>query len=419
MKPISSIRRGLSQIPGALGALPPNPGYEGSEDAVHSPQTQTIWTGESPDLDSASPNFHSDINYDDGGSGNLFGSENSEASFDPVFEIGAEIDESFPGLNGAEGKKISESVQLHGIDALAWYVSFHQPGVQWGVYIPISGLAYLMNRVFDKLPAPLETKAHLAFHAVLNHELFHFATDYTIAQAELAHQEAWYIPTKKATSQAHPGYCVWEEQLANAYMLSAFRSMKPALRVKGKQDALKAFVKQQPDGYRDALEVRPPHWNTLLENLALRFGENTTRSKDHPLLWEPGLGYNWPARFPIRPRIDWRYCPIHLINDSQRIGLPPEWLSYFSRLPEITETTGFQKKLKKLTPPIQRAWERTKEKLGIGITTGADFKKWTKGGDNLFSVRVNNNFRAHLQRETESDEWVAVSIGNHKEMGHG
>ncbi|MDB4562854.1 hypothetical protein N9113_04460, partial [Akkermansiaceae bacterium] len=210
-----------------------------------------------------------------------------------------------------------------------------------------------------------------------------------------------------------------EEELANAYMLSAFRSMKPALRIKGKQDALKSFVSKQPYGYRDALEIRPVHWDSCLENLALRFGESSTKGGAHPSLWQPDHGYDWPARFPIRPKIDWRYCPIHLVDDSERIGLPPEWLSYFSRIPEITETEDFRKKFKKLTPPIQRAWERTKGKLGVGITTGSDFKKWPKGGDDMFSVRVNNNFRAHLQRLKTTDDWLAVAIGNHKEMGHG
>jgi hypothetical protein len=305
------------------------------------------------------------------------------------------------------------------MDALAWYASFHYPGLQWGIYIPISGLAYMMQNAFGSLPVPLETKAHLAFHAVLNHELFHFATDYAIAQMEMDYQEPWLVPAKRAFRLGIPNYCVEEEQLANAYMLSAFRSMKPALRVKGKQAALRAFVEKQPQGYRDALGVRSPDWNRLLGNLAHHYGSHAVKSANHPTLWNPRLGYDWSARFPIRPRIDWHYCPIHLVNDSERIGLPPKWLSFFSRLSAINETKEFLRKLEKLSPPIQRAWERTKQKLGTAITAGADFKKWDKVGTDLFSVRVNDNFRAHLQRRRESDDWLAVAIGNHKEMGHG
>jgi hypothetical protein len=131
------------------------------------------------------------------------------------------------------------------------------------------------------------------------------------------------------------------------------------------------------------------------------------------------LGYDWAQQFSIRPRIDWRYCPIHLVNDGARLGIPPDWLGFFSRLSAIEETDEFRKELEMLAFPIRRAWKRTKQKLGIAITAGADFKKWDKGGNDLYSVRINDNFRAHLCRRKESDDWLAVAIGKHKEMGHG
>ena len=414
MKAISSIREGLGRVPVALNG----PGYEGHEEAVRSFHTRVIWQGEDADKLSGTQ-LDYQAGYEDDPEDDVLGGDVDQSAFDPVFEIGSEIDDRFPGLGGIEGEKIQQSVLLHGMDALAWYVSFHYPGVQWGVYVPISGIAYLMKHAFSDLSAPLATKAHLAFHSALNHELFHFATDYTVAQAELDHQEPWFVPAKAGFLSGNPNYCIEEEQLANAYMLAAFRSMKPALRVRGKQAALRAFVAKQPKGYRDALEVRSRNWNRLLENLAERYGSHALKSAGHPALWSPPLGYDWSGRFPIRPRIDWRYCPIHLVDDSARLGLPPGWLGFFSRLSAIQETDGFLKKLEKLSPPIQRAWQRTKQKLGNAITGGADFKKWEKGGDDLFSVRVSDNFRAHLQRRKESDDWLAVTIGNHKEMGHG
>jgi hypothetical protein len=419
MKPVSNIREGLALIPGALNELPPALGYEGSEEAVRSYRTRTIWTGEKPSpLPQDSAIFEAEL-FEDEADDDVFSMDGGDSWLDPVFEIGAEMDERFPGLGGAAGRQLQQSVRLHGMDALAWYVSFHHPGLQWGIYIPISGLAYMMQNAFGNLLVPVETKAHLAFHAALNHELFHFATDYAIAQAELDHHEPWYIPGRMGFLFGNPSYCIEEEQMANAYMLSAFRSMKPALRVKGKQAALRAFVGKQPVGYCDALSVRSSDWDRLLVDLARRYGSYTAKSSSHPSLWNPRLGYDWPTRFPIRPRIDWRYCPIHLVDDSARFGLPPGWLSFFSRLSAIEETDDFRRKLEKLTTPLQRAWERTKQKLAIAITAGADFKKWDKGGTDLFSVRVNDNFRAHLQRRRDTVGWLAVAIGNHKEMGHG
>ena len=415
MKTVSRIRSGLAKIEGALEAFPPKPGYEGPEDAVSRGRTIRPWEN---------PNFRPQNN---GYIVNPDGYSDDEADDDdfrevnPFFEIGADVDECFPGLDGEEGKKIEQSVLLHGMDALGGYLSFHYTGLQWGIYIPISGIVYMIRNVFGGLSAPLVTKAHLAFHAILNHELFHFATDYAIAQAELAHQEPWYIPAKKEFRAVKPYYCAEEEQMANAYMLAAFSSMKPALRMKGKQAALQAFIAKQPEGYCEALCVLPQDWDLLLSNLAHCYGSHANKSAKHPSLWDPSLGYDWAQQFPLRPRINWRYCPIHLVDDSTRLGIPSGWLSFFSRLSAIEETADFKKKLEKLASPIQWAWERTKKKLGTDIPAGADFKKWGKGENDLFSVRVNHSVRAHLRRRRESDDWhwQAVAIGNHKEMGHG
>ena len=265
MNLVSSVREGLAAIEGALNPFPPEPGYEGVEEAIQS--ARTIWHGENPaDYELGPPQDGAD---DDG-----FDLDDEDGSFDPVFEIGADVDDRFPGLGGEEGRRIDRSVQLHGMDALGWYVSFHHPGVQWGVYVPISGIVYLIKHAFAGLSAPLATTSRLAFHAILNHELFHFATDYAVAQSELEHQEPWYVPAKKAFRAGSPGYCVEEEKLANAYMLSAFRSMKPALRVRGKQAALREFVKTQPEGYRDGWRVGRQDWDRALADLALRYGSH-------------------------------------------------------------------------------------------------------------------------------------------------
>ena len=269
MKRISSIRNGLAEIEGALAALPPNPGYEGSEEAVHS--ARTLWWAENPNLVSKYPDaIGTNASLEEEADDEVFGVDGGDRWFDPVFEIGAEVDERFPGLGGESGRKIQRSVELHGMEALGWYVPFHHPGLQWGVYIPVSGMGYLARHAFGGLRVPFATKIHLAFHAILNHELFHFATDYAMAQAELTHVEPWYVPAIRGMRATSPGYCVEEERLANAYMLSAFRSMKPALRVAGKQAALKDFVANQPEGNREALDVRSSDWDGLLEELSQR-----------------------------------------------------------------------------------------------------------------------------------------------------
>ena len=121
----------------------------------------------------------------------------------------------------------------------------------------------------------------------------------------------------------------------------------------------------------------------------------------------------------MRPRIDWRYCPIHLVNDGARLGIAPDFLSFFGRIPAIVESERFLKRLRDMTDSIQRAWERTKLKLALAITRGADFKPWPNGGSGVYSVRLNDNYRAHIQRPNVGDTWTALDLGTHKEMGHG
>ena len=296
--------------------------------------------------------------------------------------------------------------------------SFHVTGLQWGVYVPVSGIAYLMKHAFGGLPATDKTKAHLAFHAILNHELFHFATDYAVAQMELVFQEPWWGPAKEAFFEDYPGYCEEEEKLANAYMLKAFRTRKRSLEVRGKQEALKGFVRGQPIGYCDGLDVEKEGWDRNLTELAEGYRALSETGKANPHLGDRGGGWDWPRQFPIHPRIDWRYCPIHLVHDGERLGILEGCLDLFGHLEEIVESGDFQRKLRKLAPPIQDAWERKKSQLQAAITPGADFKKWPKGGNDVWSVRVNQNFRAHFRREPDGT-WEALSIGNHKEMGHG
>jgi hypothetical protein len=306
---------------------------------------------------------------------------------------------------------------LYGMDALGYYVSFHITGVQWGAYVLTSGIAYLIRNAFSSLSAPLTTKAQLAFHAILHHELFHFAVDYAVAQAELTHQDDWWLPAKTAFRRGTPNYCVIEEKLANAYMLKAFRMTKRELRLRGKQEALREFTKQQPTGYKDGWQVRREDWERELKTLAWAYGEHT-KFKEHPALWDHSLGYDWSAQFPIHPYIDWRYCPIHLVDDSHLLGVPSGWLNILSRLSVIQETEGFRNRLKKMSNVIRKAWDRTKSKLRMHITPNMDFKLWPREGPNIYSVRVNDNIRAHLKRISWED-WEALSIGTHKEMGHG
>jgi hypothetical protein len=125
-----------------------------------------------------------------------------------------------------------------------------------------------------------------------------------------------------------------------------------------------------------------------------------------------------PGRWP---KIDWRHCPIHLVHDGDRLGIPPNFgFGFIHAIKCVEEPPHFLKQLKKMGPDIAGRWETTKRQLSKSTTyAGLNFKKWEKGGKDVYSVRITKAVRAHLQLERATGNWIAASIGPHKAMGHG
>ena len=114
------------------------------------------------------------------------------------------------------------------------------------------------------------------------------------------------------------------------------------------------------------------------------------------------------------------YCghsniPEHLvlgINYSKIIS-PARFIPLVKK---INETPKF---ISDIPPGHQSFWEKTKSKLiKSSCLPGLDFKYFEPL--NLWSARVNDNFRAHFSPiSIQQGVWEAVSYGSHKKMGHG
>ena len=131
-----------------------------------------------------------------------------------------------------------------GTDALAWYSSFHNLRPEWGIYIPILSLVYIARSWLKRLGLPLQRKLQLAFRLLHEHELFHFATDYMVAQWEIALRvPSWAVlmEQKRATGT----YIEEEEKIANAYMLRQLATPLSAAQYR----AVEAATLRQPPGY--------------------------------------------------------------------------------------------------------------------------------------------------------------------------
>ncbi len=316
MRKIQEIRQIIAKIPNVFYEIPPD-----EAERSYDPAVRTLWESDRSTHGDAATLNKAPVEIDDdekhAGTGDI-------ASPEEVFEYGAEIDESelVKALGGAKGDEIRKAVLMtKGTDALAWYVTFHARNVNPGIYIPISSILYLMVHVFGNLQTDFWTKFKLAFRALHQHELFHFATDYMAAQWECITSKPCKLPADKVLKQPL-GYFELEEELANAQMLFSVRYAKRSFSVSGKSQALKGFVARQPEGYREALEYKDR--KNFDENcfwLCRSYIENIPGFRNEHL---DGIDLN--NLLPTSPNLDWRYCPIHIVHDEKRFNLPVVWL---------------------------------------------------------------------------------------------
>lgn len=104
-----------------------------------------------------------------------------------IFEVPPKLsDADIRNTLGPEYGRLERLQQIRGIDALGWYVTFHQRACQHGVHIPMEGVATLVLGALLGCDMPLERKFEVAFQAILRHELFHFEADCMAANWELA-----------------------------------------------------------------------------------------------------------------------------------------------------------------------------------------------------------------------------------------
>src|SRR5690606_28391437 len=139
-------------------------------------------------------------------------------------------------------------------------------------------------------------------------------------QWELAAGDACFWPSR---SLKESGYNHQEEMLANAYMLRGVRYPSRASKQDGAYRALKKFTLSQPAGYNAGSKIVDRY--NFLENCGyLSFQYQSCRQR----YTAPPIGFDHQIFYPGLPRINWQICPIHIIDDTQRYSLPPEWAKF-------------------------------------------------------------------------------------------
>lgn len=197
-------------------------------------------------------------------------------------------------------------------------------------------------------------------------------------------------------------------------MLRRTRSLPGSLKCRDANAALGEWTLSQGDGYREGYELvgtQRKFDEACLGHLA----DACARAEGVPWVGQVELH----RLYPLRPHVDWRYCPVQVVAGTPRLAALISSL-FIRQLPRVEETERFQKMLTGLQIAEQRAWLKTRTLLAQTTQIkGLDFKPWAPKGRDWFSVRVSKSTRAHLRFESPTQRWFAEEIGPHKAMGHG
>jgi hypothetical protein len=309
-----------------------------------------------------------------------------------------------------------------GIEALAWYESFHDDQSGWGIYIPASSLALFDTLYLAHLPIERDRRLRIAWRSLLLHEQTHFAVDYACAWFELmltapVRREFAARFTKEPplrTMERHESYLEVEEKLANAHMLRQLKLDRPRAVFK----ALEKFAGQQPPGYRDGVKA-------IEDSDFAEAAAETLRS--YLALWaiDHRLDLNSPALrllplLPLKNDALLAEVPVYIFDDIDNVGLTAGAVRIVQSIAEVVETDHFGRQLKRQQPAIRKDWNRMKDMIKLSLPRPPRFEKLKNWAPPTFSLRLRDGHRVHLEPPDDgASAWRAVAIGNHKEMGHG
>lgn len=330
-----------------------------------------------------------------------------DESIDKVNSVADNSSQEFEGVF----RHLDGAVEGKGIEALAWYVSFHNLADEWGIYVPMTSIHYLANRLFLKERIANTKKYQLCLDILLHHERFHFFSDYAQTQLEMF----LGIPCRYLLKNQ---FQIWEyleieEALANAHMLREIRHV-----AKGKLfEKIKNFILAQPPGYNDAI----PYFNDSelyqhgLEEVVKSYVGLPALDKNALL---PISCIDWRSHFVVSERAFWSECPIHILHDVNGLGLPLLTPRFLTCIPNIIETKKFSKMLMKLASQYRDAWLEIKRDLATNPPNSKQFEPLKGKRRGLYSIRIAKGHRAHLRPVNRYEYWEAVEIGTHTEMGH-
>jgi len=305
-------------------------------------------------------------------------------------------------------KRIRAKIETDGMDALAWYRSFHwTPTDKWGIYVTTSGIYYIADEVFKKAPQITAQNLYFdnldylreSYRFLFLHEFFHFITDIAAVSLEMGSptivKSKYEIYTAQVYEKPTQDYQPIEEALANAFTYHRFYGEKL-------RNQISIFMDDQPRGYNS---FRRFLWGNFRKGRRELGTSLTQGSASHSIA-------------PMEILFDCQYenlsfsdVPVYLVNDMKN---PKYGISFVNsiKLSELVETSTFSQDFIDLPENIKEKYQKQRNKFQ-SLSRGLNFEK-LKGWNNIYTMRIDNNYRLSLR--PINGKWELLRIGNHDDI---
>jgi len=308
-------------------------------------------------------------------------------------------------LDSDESEAIEGGVRSRGFEVLAFYKSRRFvlarpfPG-RWGIFYLKQGLIHVESQIIQSYPGYGDPRK-LAINFLREHERFHYRADLQTLMFEATLGKHLYLPLHKALRRRRSHFV--EEALANRQVWDWARKGSVGL-----EEFAYDFLSLQPNAYARFHESRL--------HLAAEWSGTVVDLKPPGTSFRADLAH-WVEATPsglLRASL----CPEYVIYPRKL----STWVSPALVLPPVNTVQDGDDVVKLLQgrlAHLQAKWKQTKIKLLENrLLHGLNFKPWPKDGPERYSVRVDDNFRAHLQH-LGAGRWLAYVLGPHKKLGHG
>jgi hypothetical protein len=300
---------------------------------------------------------------------------------------------------------IEGGIRARGLEALAFYKSRRLiasspfPG-KWGIFYLKQGLTHIGWEISLAHPGYRDPRV-LAHDFLFAHEHFHFRADMQTLMFEASLNKHLYLPIRRALKGRRTHFV--EESLANRQAYDWAKKGQVGLR-----EYAFDFMSLQPNAYA--------RFDEPLADLAGEWAANVVN------LQPPGCR----PRYDLAPWVDATpkdllrksLCPEYVIFPTRlEAWLSPAWVP--PPVTQIIDDTKVKELLESKFSQLATKWEATKQKLLQNRTLrGLNFKQWPKEGKGVYSVKIDDGFRAHLRHQGQGC-WLAFKLGPHTQMGHG